>query len=107
MIAQEDGLWPQLTDSVENDHPGFDYKWSGGWTRDFLTYMETEPMRRNEHYDQMTLSMMYAYSEHYVLTLGKRDVDYSRVSGKTSGISETESGTAPCCIWLSYSSSGN
>ena len=74
MIAQEDGLWPQLTDSVENDHPGFDYKWSGGWTRDFLTYMETEPMRRNEHYDQMTLSMMYAYSEHYVLTLGKRDV---------------------------------
>ena len=74
MIAQEDGLWPQLTDSVENDHPGFDYKWSGGWTRDFLTYMETEPMKRNEHYDQMTLSMMYAYSEHYVLTLGKRDV---------------------------------
>ena len=74
MIAQEDGLWPQLTDSVENDHLGFDYKWSGGWTRDFLTYMETEPMRRNEHYDQMTLSMMYAYSEHYVLTLGKRDV---------------------------------
>ena len=74
MIAQEDGLWPQLTDSVENDHPGFDYKWSGGWTRDFLTYLETEPMRRNEHYDQMTLSMMYAYSEHYVLTLGKRDV---------------------------------
>lgn len=74
MIAQEDGLWPQLTDSVENDHPGFDYKWSGGWTRDFLTYMETEPMRRNEHYDQMTLSMMYAYSEHYVLTLGKRGV---------------------------------
>ena len=74
MIAQEDGLWPQLTGSVENDHPGFDYKWSGGWTRDFLTYLETEPMRRNEHYDQMTLSMMYAYSEHYVLTLGKRDV---------------------------------
>ena len=74
MIAQEDGLWPQLTDSVENDHPGFDYKWSGGWTRDLITYMETEPVRRHEHYDQMTLSMMYAYSEHYVLTLGKRDV---------------------------------
>lgn len=74
LIAQEDGLWPQLTDCVENDHPGFDYKWSGGWTRDFLTYLETEPMRRHECYDQLTLSMMYAYSEHYVLTLGKRDV---------------------------------
>ena len=32
LIAQEDGLWPELTDSVENDHIGFDYKWSGGWT---------------------------------------------------------------------------
>ena len=73
MIAQEDGLWPQLTDSVENDHPGFDYKWSGGWTRDLLNYLETEPMERHILYDQLTLSMMYAYSEHYVLTLGKRD----------------------------------
>ncbi len=35
LIAQEDGLWPQLTDSVENDHLGFDYKWSGGWTKIF------------------------------------------------------------------------
>lgn len=74
MIAQEDGLWPQLTDSVENDHPGFDYKWSGGWTKDLLTYLEAEPENRKDHYDQLTLSMMYAYSEHYVLTLGKRDV---------------------------------
>ena len=73
MIAQEDGLWPQLTDSVEDDHPGFDYKWSGGWTRDLLNYLETEPIERHALYDQLTLSMMYAYSEHYVLTLGKRD----------------------------------
>lgn len=74
LIAQEDGLWPQLTDSVENDHLGFDYKWSGGWTKDLLTYLEAEPENRKDHYDQLTLSMMYAYSEHYVLTLGKRDV---------------------------------
>ena len=74
MIAQEDGLWPQLTDSVENDHLGFDYKWSGGWTKDLLSYLEAEPLDRRNYYDQLTLSMMYAYSEHYVLTLGKRDV---------------------------------
>lgn len=74
LIAQEDGLWPQLTDSVENDHLGFDYKWSGGWTRDLLSYLEADPFTRRDYYDQLTLSMMYAYSEHYVLTLGKRDV---------------------------------
>ena len=74
LIAQEDGLWPQLTDSVENDHLGFDYKWSGGWTKDLLSYLEAEPLDRRNYYDQLTLSMMYAYIEHYVLTLGKRDV---------------------------------
>lgn len=74
LIAQEDGLWPELTDSVENDHLGFDYKWSGGWTKDFLEYLSTAPDDRKEHHDQLTLSMLYAYCEHYVLTLGRRDV---------------------------------
>lgn len=78
LIAQEDGLWPQLTDSVENDHLGFDYKWSGGWTKDLLSYIEVEPLERKAYYDQLTLSMMYAYSEHYVLTLGLRDVGTSK-----------------------------
>lgn len=74
MIAQEDGLWPELTDSVENDHLGFDYKWSGGWTADFLAYLGSAPKDRKECHDQLTLSMVYAYSEHYILTLGRRDV---------------------------------
>ncbi len=74
MIAQEDGLWPELTDQVENDHPGFDYKWSGGWTRDFLSYMTMDPLMRSGGHDQLTLSMLYAYCEHYILTLGRRDI---------------------------------
>ena len=74
LIAQEDGLWPELTDSVENDHLGFDYKWSGGWTRDFLEYLASEPENRKRSHDQLTLSTLYAYSEYYILTLGSRDV---------------------------------
>ena len=74
LIAQEDGLWPQLTDTVENDHIGFGYKWSGGWTRDLLSYLAVDPIERKHYHDQLTLSTLYAYSEHYVLTLGKRDV---------------------------------
>lgn len=74
MIAQEDGLWPELTDSVEEDHPGFDYKWNQGWTRDFLDYLSKDPLERKNAHDQLTLSMVYAYCEHYILTLGTRDV---------------------------------
>ena len=74
MIAQEDGLWPELTDSVEEDHPGFDYKWNQGWTRDFLEYLSKDPLERKNAHDQLTLSMVYAYCEHYILTLGTRDV---------------------------------
>lgn len=74
LIAQEDGLWPELTDSVENDHLGFDYKWSGGWTGDFLDYLSRDPIDRKHAHDQLTLSMLYAYCERYILTLGSRDV---------------------------------
>ena len=74
LIAQEDGLWPELTDSVENDHLGFDYKWSGGWTADLLDYLSVDPILRSGHHDQLTLSSLYAYSEEYILTLGTRDV---------------------------------
>ena len=74
LIAQEDGLWPELTDSVENDHAGFDYKWSGGWTKDLLEYLGKDPIERKNYHDQLTVSMLYAYCEHYILTLGSRDV---------------------------------
>lgn len=77
LIAQEDGLWPELTDSVENDHIGFDYKWSGGWTKDFLDYLGETPEERKNSHDKLTLSMLYAYCERYVLTLGRRDVGTS------------------------------
>ena len=74
VIAQEDGLWPELTSSVEEDHPGFDYKWNTGWTNDLLAYLGQDPILRKNFHDQLTVSMLYAYCEHYILTLGKRDI---------------------------------
>ena len=74
LIAQEDGLWPDLTESVEEDHLGFDYKWSGGWIHDFMEYLVKEPVYRKDYHDQLTLSMLYAYSEEYILPMGTRDV---------------------------------
>ena len=74
LIAQEDGLWPELTESVEEDHLGFDYKWNGPWTQELLKYLSFDPIERKYHHDELTLSMLYAYCEHFVLTLGSRDV---------------------------------
>ena len=49
-------------------------QWNQGWTRDFLDYLSKDPLERKNAHDQLTLSMVYAYCEHYILTLGTRDV---------------------------------
>ena len=72
-IAQEDGLWSELTGSVEDDNIGFDYKWNNNWAGDFLAYLSKDPIERKYVHDQLTLSMLYAYCEHYVLPLGSRE----------------------------------
>ena len=72
-IAQEDGLWSELTGSVEDDNIGFDYKWNNNWAGDFLAYLSKDPIERKYVHDQLTLSMIYAYCEHYVLPLGSRE----------------------------------
>jgi 1,4-alpha-glucan branching enzyme len=83
LLAQEDGYWPELTDSVENDHLGFDYKWNKSWTEAILTYLKKPFEKRSLFYDQLTLPMLYAYCERYVLTLGCRDVGDAQTLAKT------------------------
>ena len=71
-IAQEDGLWSELTGSVEDDNIGFSYKWNNNWAGDFLNYLSKAPIERQYVHDQLTLSMLYTYCEHFVLPLGSR-----------------------------------
>lgn len=72
-IAQEDGLWPELTGDSE-DCVGFDFKWSGGFTKDLLSYLHTDPILRSGVHDQLSLSMLYSYCERFILCLGRRDI---------------------------------
>ena len=72
-IAQEDGLWSELTGSVEDDNIGFSYKWNNNWAGDFLNYLSKDPIERQYVHDQLTLSMLYTYCEHFVLPLGSRE----------------------------------
>lgn len=78
-IAEDMTAWPKVTASVENDGLGFDYKWNTGWTKDILGYMEYDPYFRSYHYSEAIFSMVYAYSENFILPLSHDEVS----NGKT------------------------
>lgn len=69
MIAEESTAWPRITQRVDNDGLGFDYKWNMGWMNDFLGYMHYDPVLRGAHHDELIFSMIYAYSEKFILSL--------------------------------------
>ena len=85
-IAQEDGLWSELTGSVEDDNIGFSYKWNNNWAGDFLNYLSKDPIERQYVHDQLTLSMLYTYCEHFCSSAWKaRETgDQKSFYGKTS-----------------------
>lgn len=84
MIAEESTAYPRVTGKVGENCLGFDYKWNMGWMNDFLHYMEKDPLYRKFEYNQLLFSMVYAYSEKYILVLSHDEV----VHGKGSMITK-------------------
>ncbi len=82
MIAEESTAWPKITGSLEENGLGFDLKWNMGWMNDFINYMKFDPFFRGQHHGELTFSMIYAYSERYMLILSHDEV----VHGKSSMI---------------------
>jgi len=80
MIAEESTAWAGVTQAVKYDGLGFNLKWNMGWMNDFLKYMELEPIHKKYHHGEMTFSMVYAYSEKYMLVLSHDEVVHGKKS---------------------------
>ncbi|WP_329194340.1 1,4-alpha-glucan branching enzyme [Streptomyces sp. NBC_01435] len=89
-IAEESTAWDGVTRATHHVGPGgfgglgFGLKWNMGWMHDSLEYVSKEPVHRKYHHNEMTFSMVYAYSENYVLPISHDEV----VHGKRSLVSK-------------------
>lgn len=100
-IAEESTSWANIT-GFENGGLGFSYKWNMGWMNDTLSYVQEDPLWRSHHHEKMNFSILYSFSENYVLPISHDEVVHGKKSLLDRMAGDYETKFAGARTYLTY-----